>query len=188
MKKSQTQFIDLYPSEFLKVDELPTDSDKFIRVAVLALVEQRDTLLTNRLYLIDVTGKDGNTASFVHGYAGGGGFSECSFWNDKILNDVSDAQCEEDEGVVAEFSIFDLPDHIKELIEPYKCHLDEDDDVYRYTSLENFIKKPNDDLYVLYRTWVNMNSPLEAVRENDRQRLKKIILKSGILMTDPMNW
>ena len=51
-----------------------------------------------------------------------------------------------------------------------------------------FKKKPNDNMYVSYNVWIDESVELKSLWENDRERLKIMIKKSGLTLTDPTNW
>ena len=52
----------------------------------------------------------------------------------------------------------------------------------------NFKKKPNDNMYVSYNVWIDESVDLKSLWQNDRERLKIMIKKSGLTLTDPTNW
>jgi hypothetical protein len=179
--------VNFYNRKFLRSHTTKL-SENIIRISILSLVELNENYTSNRLYLIDVAKNDGSTSSFIQGYAGGGSCSECLFWNDKLINESSDAYDEDDENIKYEYTIHDLPESMKDLIKPYICELHEDDEDYSFKSLDNFKKIPNDNMYVSYNVWIDESVGLKSLWENDRERLKIMIKKSGLTLTDPTNW
>ena len=179
--------INFYNKKYLRLHKCIL-TENIIRISILSLVELNDNYTSNRLYLIDVAKNDGSTSSFIQGYTGGGSYSECFFWNDKLINERSDAYDEDDENVKYEYTIDDLPETIETLIKPYICQLDEDDENYSFKNLDNFKKKPNDNMYVSYNVWIDESVDLKSLWQNDRERLKIMIKKSGLTLTDPTNW
>jgi hypothetical protein len=180
--------VNFYNESYLNIHKIDL-KNKWTRIVLLALVEKNEDLYTNRLYLVEVVDNKGNSSTFLHGYAGGGSFSECSFWNGRMINSVSSVLIEEDEGVIRDFSVYDLDPEISTEIEPYQCEIDEETEEYRFKSIDNFVEHEiEEDYFVSYHVWIDPQNNHTLEFSDDRERLKVMIGKAALLLTNPSNW
>jgi hypothetical protein len=176
--------VDLYAPEFLTVmDSNPPRG--LARVVLLALVEDRgEGLLTNRIYLIDVVLENGETRSFLQGYAGGGSFTENNFVCEatgeaRLLHDFSDAWHDADENVEYDDAIGLAEALAEETIAGFGCNYDGDEP--RFSSLEGFAPLPqDDDLHIQYRVWYEKDLLPPGLVEADWGRFQIMLNKSGV--------
>jgi len=154
------------------------------RYVVYALVEKRDEeLLTNRIYMVDVVFNNGHTYTFMQGYAGGGSFTENNFCGTHLVFEYSDCQSEEDEDFEVNEEEYEAYDNIRGDLDDGGCEFDEDTDVLRYSDLGAFQPYGDaEDMWVLYRAWIS-NSFDPSIAGNDKERLKTLVEKSGLIMS-----
>jgi hypothetical protein len=172
---------------YLKIHHCSLPED-WARIVVFALVDDNDGHYVNRLYLIDASKTNGDTATFLQGYVGGSEFSEFNFSGIRVINSKSDHYFPEDDDLIPPFSVDEFPPEIDQLIEPYTCKINEDSEEYQFESLKHFSKGNKGELLILYHVWVNGDQSLKMLWDYDRARLSTMIRKVGITLSDPLDW
>ncbi len=165
---------DFVDAEFI-THAAPPNDPSLSRLVVLSIVESRDSVLTNRVYLVDALFDDGNNVSFVQGYGGGGGFAEETFVGERRFED-GDGDSEEDEQAKKRF------DAIFETLTERDgaCAIDDETDTYRHQSLDGFTRFGDDDLWIRCNVAARETVDPDVVAD-DRIRLQRMLKQSGIL-------
>ena len=169
--KKSAEPIQLLEKKFVKsFDSLK--HPEIVRAMVLSVAEEPiDGFF--KIYIIDFVKRDGSTATYINGYAGGGEWESYEF-NDEVIYEGGN------DGISA-FHLSQDDKSIHAILKDYLCEFDEDADEYRYHNLDHFEKTETENLIVLNSVWYDKNFDFSEISKNDKKRFKNLLKQTGLL-------
>lgn len=126
-----------------------------------------------KIYMIDFVKRDGTSATYINGYAGGGEWESYEFNNETIYEGGNDG--------ISAFHLAQDDEIIHSLIKNYLCEFDADADEYRFKNLDCFEKAGAEQLMVLNAVWFEKEIDYSNISKNDKKRVKNLLKQTGLL-------
>lgn len=126
-----------------------------------------------KIYMIDFVKRDGTSATYINGYAGGGEWESYEFNNETIYEGGNDG--------ISAFHMAQDDEIIHSLIKNYLSEFDEDADEYRFKNLDYFEKTGAQQLMVLNAVWFEKDFDYTNISQNDKKRVKNLLKQTGLL-------
>jgi len=143
-----------------------------VRAMILSVAEESSEGYF-KIYIIDFVKRDGSTATYINGYAGGGEWESFEFNNETIYEGGNDG--------ISAFHLSKDDEKIHSLFKDYLCEFDEEADEYKFQHLNHFEKTGVEQLMVLNAVWYEKDFDYSEISKNDRKRFKNLLKQTGLL-------